>query len=67
MHVGVGTQRVVVVAATVVVLQVAVPTQASAVPHWASGLFSSSLIGRAKRRRTGHSKVDKKRSEGLSQ
>lgn len=67
MHVGVGTQRVVVVAGTVVVLQVAVPTQASAVPHLASGLFSSGSIGIAKRERTGHSKVYKKHSEGLSQ
>ena len=45
MHVGVGTQRVVVVDGTVVVLHVAVPTQASAVPHLASVLVSFRSAG----------------------
>lgn len=45
MHVGVGTQRVVVVGATVVVLHVSVPTQASAVPQLASKVVNSGSAG----------------------
>ena len=52
MHVGVGTQVAKVVVVGVVwvkVLHVSVPTQASAVPHWASRTVSWNLIGIASR------------------